>query len=281
MTKLTDFKQNKSIKVKGKLIDLSYPKIMGILNLTPDSFYAKSRIAKIDDLLLKANDMISNGAEILDIGGVSTRPGAKQLSTKDELNRILKSIKILRKEFPNILISLDTYNSETAQIGLNEGVDIINDISSGVIDDKLFSTIAAHKCPYILTHSNGMADKKFESTESENIIQNLIHFFSEKINYLHQLGVIDIVIDPGFGFGKTIEQNFEILRNFEMLKILNKPILVGVSRKSMIYKKLEILADESINGTSALHAILLDRGANIFRVHDVQEMHQIRTLLTR
>jgi dihydropteroate synthase len=280
MTKLTDFKQNKSIKVKGKLIDLSYPKIMGILNLTPDSFYAKSRIAKIDDLLLKANDMISNGAEILDIGGVSTRPGAQQLSKKDELNRILEPAKILRKEFPHILISLDTYNSETAQIGLNEGVDIINDISSGVIDDKLFSTIAAHKCPYILTHSNGMADKKFESTESENIIQNLIHFFSEKINYLHQLGVIDIVIDPGFGFGKTIEQNFEILRNFEMLKILNKPILVGVSRKSMIYKKLEILADESINGTSALHSVLLDRGANIFRVHDVQEMHQIRTLLT-
>ena len=279
MTKLTDFKQNKYIKVKGKLIDLSRAKIMGIINVTPDSFYYKSKFQIMDELLNQAHEMIDQGAEILDIGGVSTRPGALEITSDEELKRVLNPLRLIRKEFPNSLISLDTYRSKIAQIGLNEGVDIINDISGGIIDEHFFSIISKNKCPYVLTHGNGMAHKMFSTNNNESFIQNLIRYFSQKINELRQMGVNDIIIDPGFGFGKTIEQNYEVIQNFELLKILQKPILVGLSRKSMIFNKLKITTEDSLNGTSALNSILFEKGATIFRVHDVKEMSQIRTLL--
>jgi dihydropteroate synthase len=279
MTKLTDFKQNKFIKVKGKLIDLSRAKIMGIINVTPDSFYYKSKFQIMDELLNQAHEMIDQGAEILDIGGVSTRPGALEITSDEELKRVLNPLRLIRKEFPNSLISLDTYRSKIAQIGLNEGVDIINDISGGIIDEHFFSIISKNKCPYVLTHGNGMAHKMFSTNNNESFIQNLIRYFSQKINELRQMGVNDIIIDPGFGFGKTIEQNYEVIQNFELLKILQKPILVGLSRKSMIFNKLKITTEDSLNGTSALNSILFEKGATIFRVHDVKEMSQIRTLL--
>ena len=279
MANLHDLNQNKSILIKGKLIDFRQPKIMGILNVTPDSFFKDSRSLDIIDIIKRAEHMIKNGADIIDIGGVSTRPGALEISVTEEIERIKQPLKALRDEFPEIIISLDTYNSQTAKVGLEYGVDMINDISGGQIDNKIIDVVAKHKIPYVLTHSYGMADKKPREELKENIIQQLLQFFSKKINELHDKGLHDIIIDPGFGFGKTSEQNFEIIAHIESLKILEKPILVGVSRKSMIYKKLHTTPENSLTGTIALNSILFKKGISIFRVHDVPEMEQIRSLL--
>jgi dihydropteroate synthase len=281
MAKLHDLNQTKFIQIKGKLIDLSQPKIMGILNVTPDSFYKESRTQNIDDIIKRVQIMIQNGAEIIDIGGVSTRPGSYEISAIEEIERIEKPVIALRKEFPEILISLDTYHAKTAKVGLENGVDLINDISGAQIDHEIIDIVAHYKVPYVLTHSYGAADCKPKGEIKESIIQELINYFSKKINLLHNKGIHDIIIDPGFGFGKTLEQNFEIINNFESLKILDKPILVGVSRKSMIYKKLETSPENSLTGTIALNSILYQKGASIFRVHDVTEMNYIRTLLSQ
>ena len=279
MTNLHDLNQNKSILIKGKLIDLSQPKIMGVLNITPDSFFKDSRIQNIDDLLLRAKNMIENGADILDLGAVSTRPGASNIDVTEELTRIDIPLKILRKEFPEIILSLDTFHAQTARMGLENGIDMINDVSGGQIDDQLFDTIAEFKAPYILTHGFGMADSKTIEDSKENILQELINYFSKKLNILLDKGINDVIIDPGFGFGKTIEDNFEIISNLESLKILEKPILVGISRKSMIYKKLLTTPEDSLTGTIALNSILMHKGASVFRVHDVLQMKQIQILL--
>ena len=279
MTNLHDLNQNKSILIKGKLIDLSQPKIMGVLNITPDSFFKDSRIQNIDDLLLRAKNMIENGADILDLGAVSTRPGASNIDVTEELTRIDVPLKILRKEFPEIILSLDTFHAQTARMGLENGIDMINDVSGGQIDDQLFDTIAEFKAPYILTHGFGMADSKTIEDSKENILQELINYFSKKLNILLDKGINDVIIDPGFGFGKTIEDNFEIISNLESLKILEKPILVGISRKSMIYKKLLTTPEDSLTGTIALNSILMHKGASVFRVHDVLQMKQIQILL--
>jgi len=282
MTKLHDLNQNKSILIKGKLVDLIQPKIMGILNITPDSFFEESRSQNIKDILTKVESMIAHGADIIDIGGVSTRPGAQEIQITEEIKRINEPLKYIRKEFPNAILSLDTYNAQSAKIGLENGVDIINDISGGQIDYKIIEVVAKFNIPYVLTHSYGLADQKpNEKIKGNNIVQQLINYFSKKINELHDLGIHDIIIDPGFGFGKTLEQNYEIIANFESLKILENPILVGVSRKSMIYKKLQTTIENSLTGTIALNSVLLEKGASIFRVHDVQEMNQIRLLLNQ
>jgi dihydropteroate synthase len=279
MTNLHDLNQNKSILIKGKLIDLSQPKIMGVLNITPDSFFKDSRIQNIDELLLRAKNMIENGADILDLGAISTRPGASNIEVTEELTRIEVPLKILRKEFPEIILSLDTFHAQTARMGLENGIDMINDVSGGQIDDQLFNTVAEFKAPYILTHGFGMADSKTIEDSKENILQELINYFSKKLNILIDKGINDVIIDPGFGFGKTIEENFEIISNLESLKILEKPILVGVSRKSMIYKKLLTTPEDSLTGTIALNSILMHKGASVFRVHDVLQMKQIQILL--
>ncbi|MFY7667826.1 MAG: dihydropteroate synthase [Crocinitomicaceae bacterium] len=279
MTNLHDLNQNKSILIKGKLIDLSQPKIMGVLNITPDSFFKDSRIQNIDDLLLRAKNMIENGADILDLGAVSTRPGASNIDVTEELTRIDVPLKILRKEFPEIILSLDTFHAQTARMGLENGIDMINDVSGGQIDDQLFDTVAEFKAPYILTHGFGMADSKTIEDSKENILQELINYFSKKLNILLDKGINDVIIDPGFGFGKTIEENFEIISNLDSLKILEKPILVGISRKSMIYKKLLTTPEDSLTGTIALNSILMHKGASVFRVHDVLQMKQIQILL--
>jgi dihydropteroate synthase len=279
MTKLHDFYQNKSILIKGKLIDLNQPLIMGILNVTPDSFYEKSRSLNLTKILKNTESMIKNGADIIDIGGISTRPGALKIISEVEIERIEKPLTAIRKEFPEIILSLDTHHSKTSKIGLEIGIDIINDVSNGLIDEEIIDVVAEKKVPYILTHSYGMADEKGKQEITTNIIQELLNFFSKKINWLHSKGLHDIIIDPGFGFGKTIDQNFEIISGLEALHLLGKPILVGVSRKSMISKKLEISTDDSLSGTIALNSVFLLKGAAIFRVHDVKEMNQIRTLL--
>lgn len=279
MAKLNQLNQNKSILVKGKLIELNEPKIMGIINITPDSFFAQSRTQNIDDLILRAKNMVEQGADILDLGAMSTRPGGLKVDSKEELKRIEIPLKIIRKEFPDIIISLDTFYGETARFGLENGVDIVNDVSGGQIDDELLNIVAEFKAPYILTHGFGMADSISNKTSKENIIHELINYFSKKLNELHLKGINDIIIDPGFGFGKSTEENYEIISNLETLKMLEKPILVGVSRKSMIYKKLHTSPEESLTGTIALNSVLMQKGSSIFRVHDVLEMKQIRLLL--
>ncbi len=279
MTKLNDLNQNKSIRIKGKLIDLNQPKIMGILNVTPDSFFKGSRIQNIDDLLLCAQNMIENGADMLDLGAISTRPGASHVEVTEEIKRIESPIKTLRKVFPEVILSLDTFNSQTARFGLENGIDMINDVSGGQIDDQLFTTVAEFNAPYVLTHGFGMADNFSNEDPKGNILQELINYFSRKLNELLERGVHDVIIDPGFGFGKTIDDNFEIISNLETLKILEKPILVGISRKSMIYKKLQTIPEDSLTGTIALNSILMNKGASIFRVHDVMQMNQVKILL--
>jgi len=279
MTKLHDLNQKKSILIKGKLIDLCQPKIMGILNVTPDSFYEESRSLSLKEITTKAEDMIANGVDILDLGGMSTRPGAIKISYKEEIERIKKPLITIRKAFPETIISLDTFHENTAKFGLEIGVDIINDVSNGSIDKGIIDVVAANKVPYVLTHSFGMADQRPENEIPKNMVHELLNFFSNRINWLHSKGIHDIIIDPGFGFGKSLDQNFEIISGFEALKILEKPILVGISRKSMISKKLETTPNDSLSGTIALNSILLEKGAAIFRVHDVKEMNQIRTLL--
>jgi dihydropteroate synthase len=279
MANLHELNQNKSILVKGKLIDLSQPKIMGILNVTPDSFYRESRTQNLNDLIFRAKTMIEHGADILDLGAISTRPGASEIDVNEELNRIEIPLKTLRKEFPEIILSLDTYHAQTARFGLENGIDMINDVSGGKIDEQLFNIVAKFKVPYVLTHGFGMADTTNTQYSKGCIMQELINYFSKKLNQLYNIGIHDVIIDPGFGFAKTIEQNFEIISNFESLNILEKPILVGVSRKSMIYKTLESNPENSLTGTISLNSILMNKGASFFRVHDVSEMKQIRILL--
>ena len=279
MANLHELNQNKSILVKGKLIDLTQPKIMGILNVTPDSFYRESRTQNLNELIFRAQTMIEHGADILDLGAISTRPGASEIDVNEELNRIEIPLKTLRKEFPKIILSLDTYHAQTAQIGLENGIDMINDVSGGKIDEQLLNTVAKFKVPYVLTHGFGMADTTNTQYSKGCIMQELINYFSKKLNQLYNIGIHDVIIDPGFGFAKTIEQNFEIISNFESLNILEKPILVGVSRKSMIYKTLESNPENSLTGTISLNSILMNKGASFFRVHDVSEMKQIRILL--
>ena len=279
MTKIHQFKQNRFINLKGNLYDLNSPKIMGIINCTPDSFYSGSRKNKIDEILKTVESMLENGVDIIDIGGASTRPNAIMPSIEEEVKRILDPIKALRKEFKDLVISLDTMRYEVAKKGIDEGISIINDVSGGLYDEKLIGLVAQKKVPYILTFNNGNEINTLPLDSKRNILKESIVFFSERINDLKNLGINDIIIDPGFGFDKTLEENFKLLNNLELLQILEKPILVGISRKSMIYKKLEINSEDSLNGTSVLNTASFIKGTSIFRVHDVKEMNQIRQLL--
>jgi dihydropteroate synthase len=279
MTKIHQFKQNRFINLKGNLYDLNSPNIMGIINCTPDSFYSGSRKNQIDEILKTVESMLKNGVDIIDIGGASTRPDAVMPSIEEEIKRVFEPIKALRKEFKDLVISLDTMRYEVAKIGIDEGISMINDVSGGLYNEKLIGLVAQKKVPYILTFNNGNEINTLPLDSKRNILKESIVFFSERINDLKNLGINDIIIDPGFGFEKTLEENFRLLNNLELLQILEKPILVGISRKSMIYKKLEINPEDSLNGTSVLNTASFFKGASIFRVHDVKEMNQIRQLL--
>jgi dihydropteroate synthase len=281
MTKITEFKHSQFIHVRGNLYDLGQPRIMGILNLTPDSFWEGSRVCEEKAILNKANDMVQEGADILDIGAVSTRPGAVILTFEEEIERLGQTIHLLRSNFPNILISVDTYHSMVAEWAVQQGADIINDVSGGQYDLKMFDVVAKNKVPYILTHSEGKGPAQKKDKSRPNIIGNMLRFFSQRIEMLTQKGVKDIIIDPGFGFDKTMKENFEIAKQLELFHILNRPLLVGVSRKSMIHKTLDVNAEASLNGTTALHGALFLKKCNVFRVHDVKEMVEVRELLMR
>jgi len=279
MTKIHQFNQNRFINLKGNLYDLNSPKIMGIINCTPDSFYSESRKTHIHEILKTVESMLENGVDIIDIGGASTRPNAIIPNIDEEIARIHEPIKAIRKEFKDLVISLDTMRSKVAEIGINEGISIINDVSGGSYDWELIELVAEKKIPYILTYNNGNEVNTVPLASNRNILMESIKFFSERIQKLKNSGINDIIIDPGFGFDKTLEENFSILNNFELLQILEKPILVGISRKSMIYNKIGIAPDESLNGTTVLNTVTFLKNASIFRVHDVKEMNEIRKLL--
>ena len=268
----------KTINIKGDLFQFDTPKIMGIINLSPDSFYENDAKKKETVLLKKIESFIANGADIIDIGGCSTKPNSSLPSTKEELFRVLEPLKLIRKEFPKLIVSVDTVREEVAQQSLEIGADIINDISGGYDNSKMLDVIGKFKCPYILTHNINGSINKNVMDDSKNTIKELIQFFSKKISELNAKGIHDIIIDPGFGFSKSLEQNFEIIKQFDLLHILNTPILVGMSRKSMICKPLEIESKDALNGTTAMHAFILSKKASLFRVHDVQEMNEVKKL---
>ncbi len=268
----------KTINIKGTLFQFDTPKIMGIINLSPDSFYENDAEKKETALLKKIESFIANGADIIDIGGSSTKPNSSLPSAKEELDRVIEPLKLIRKEFPNLIISIDTVRNEVAQQTLEIGADIINDVSGGYDNSKMLELVAKFKCPYILTHNIEGGINKNVMDDSKNTIKELIQFFSKKISELNAKGIYDIIIDPGFGFSKRLKQNFEIVQNFELLHILNAPIMAGISRKSMIYKPLEIESKDALNGTTAMHAFILSKKASLFRVHDVQEMNEVKKL---
>ncbi len=268
-----------SINIKGELYDLSRPKIMGIINCTPDSFYENSRVIDEKSILIRVEEMLKGGVDMVDIGGASTRPGSVLPTVKEEKERVLPAVQSIKKNFPNLILSLDTVHGEVAQIGIDHGIDIINDVTAGELDETILHVAAKNKTPYILTHSPGFV-RSVLPFDTDSYMLDVTHFFSQKIAYCKSIGLNDLIIDPGFGFAKSIEQNFEIIRKFEMLKIFNRPILVGVSRKSMIYKTLDLSPEESLHGTIALQTILASKGANIIRVHDVSEMNDVRILLS-
>lgn len=260
-----------TINCKGQLIDLSTPKVMGILNITPDSFFDGGKYGKLDDILSHTEKMISEGATFIDIGAYSSRPGAKHISEEEELKRIIPVVEAIHKSFPEALISIDTFRSEVARACIEKGAHIINDISAGKMDSGMFSTIAELQVPYIIMHMKGTPQTMQLNPTYENITTEVMKYFAEKIFELRKLGVNDIITDVGFGFGKTIDHNYQLLANLELFKSLGVPTLVGVSRKSMIYKLFEGSAKDALNGTTAVNTIALMKGANILRVHDVKE----------
>ena len=260
-----------TINCKGTLIDLSSPKVMGILNITPDSFFDGGKYKNDTDILIHVKKMLVDGATFIDVGAYSSKPGAVKISEDQEIKRILPVIDLLIREFPDIIISVDTFRSKVAELSINAGAAIINDISGGNMDENMFKTVAKLQVPYIIMHMLGTPQNMQKNPIYSDITHELISFFSDKIFKLHQLKLNDIIIDVGFGFGKTIDHNFELLKNLSLFKNLDTPVLVGISRKSMLYKTLDIFAQEALNATTSANTIALLNGANILRVHDVKE----------
>lgn len=260
-----------TINCKGNLIDLNQPKIMGILNITPDSFFDGGKYKDESAILKQVKKMLNEGATFIDIGAYSSRPGATTISEKEELARILPIVNLITKEFKEILISIDTFRSIVASKCIEAGAALINDISAGLQDEKMLPTIAKYKVPYIMMHMRGNPQTMQQQTNYENLVKDILFYFSERVAEARGLGIHDIIIDPGFGFAKTVEQNYDLLKNLELFQNINLPLLAGLSRKSMIYKVLQTDAENALNGTSALHMYALQKGAHILRVHDVKE----------
>ncbi len=270
--KITKLSYSGTINLQGKLISLQKPLIMGILNLTNDSFFDGGKyINNVEKAVNHAKEMIDDGADIIDIGACSTRPSANLVSKEEELKQLIPVIKKIRKQFPDIIISIDTVWADVAKETINEGANIINDISAGQFDDQLFKVMGEIKAPYVLTHTPSTPDKMQERTHYDNIFLDISKYFAEKIEELRNLGVVDIILDLGFGFGKTVEQNYFLLNHIEDFKTFGLPILTGISRKTMIHKPLAITPQQALNGTTFLHAFALINKSNILRVHDVRE----------
>ena len=269
--KNTFFYSKKTINYGGKILDISNPVVMGVLNITSDSFYDGGRYTSEYKQIKQTEKMIIQGAKIIDIGAVSTKPGAKQVSEKEEIQKLIPLIIKIRKKFPDICISADTYRASVAKLSVDNGANIINDISGGTFDAQMFKTIAKINVPYIIMHIQGSPQNMQKNPVYKDVVKEIILFFSKQIKKLKEIGVNDIIIDPGFGFGKTLAHNYEILDKLDMFKIFELPVLVGMSRKRMIYKLLNITPSEALNGTSVLNTIALLKGANILRVPDVKQ----------
>ncbi len=259
------------INCKGHLIDLEHPKVMGILNLTPDSFYDGGKYKSASDIVKQVEKMLNEGATFIDIGAYSSRPKAKHISQDEELSRLLPVLELVIKEFPNALISIDTFRSHVADKAIAAGACMVNDISGGSLDEDMFATIAKLQVPYILMHMVGTPQTMQQNIQYENLIKDMIFYFSQKVFALRKLGVNDLILDPGFGFSKTLDQNYELLQKLELFSGMNLPVLVGLSRKSMLYKLLDLDANRALNATTSVNSIALMKGASILRVHDVQE----------
>ena len=270
-----------TINCKGQLIDLASPKVMGILNVTPNSFFDGGKYKTESVILSQVGKMLSDGATFIDIGAYSSKPSAEFVSEKEELNRIVPVVNLILEKFPDCLISIDTFRSEVAKVCLENGVAIINDISAGNLDDKMLETIAKYNVPYIMMHMRGTPQTMQTMTNYDNIVKEMLFYFSQRIAEARSLGINDLIIDPGFGFAKTLEQNYEVLQKLELFEMLELPLLVGFSRKSMIYKTLHSTAEEALNGTSVLNTIALTKGAKILRVHDVKEAMECVTLFNK
>ncbi|GGB86724.1 dihydropteroate synthase [Dyadobacter sediminis] len=265
----------KTLNIRGRLMELSTPVVMGILNITPDSFYAGSRISSVDELVDKAGQMQKEGAGIIDVGGYSTRPGAKEIDPEEEADRVESAIEPLTKYFPELILSVDTFRSSVAGRAVQKGAHMINDVSGGILDDSMFDVAAALKVPYILMHMRGTPQTMNQLTNYNQLIPDILKDLKEKADVLRQKGVADIIIDPGFGFAKTIAQNFELMKNLRAFHLLDYPLLVGISRKTTIYKTLNITAEEALNGTTVLNTLALQQGASIIRVHDVKQAAEV------
>lgn len=270
-----------TINCKGKLIDLSTPKIMGILNVTPDSFYDGGVYKEESKIVNRVKIMLEEGATFIDVGAYSSKPNADEVSVDEELNRILPIIDVLLKHFPDIVISVDTFRAEVAKQCIDKGAALVNDISAGLLDEKMLETVASLNVPYIMMHMRGTPKTMQQQTNYNDILKDILFYFSERITKARALGIKDIILDPGFGFAKTTEQNFELLNILEGFKITNLPFLAGLSRKSMIYKTLQTSPTEALNGTTALNMIALQKGAAILRVHDVKEAMECVTLFNK
>ena len=265
-----------TININGTLLDLQKPCVMGILNITPDSFYAESRKTIERDIVSRARPILEEGGTIIDVGAYSTRPGAEEVSEEEEMKRLHKALGLLRKELPDAIVSVDTFRADVAKMCVEEyGVGIVNDISGGTMDNRMFETVAKLNVPYVLTHIKGTPQDMQDEPHYDDLIREVFLYFSEKINRLHDMGLNDIILDPGFGFGKTLAHNYELMSNLQMFREFEVPILVGISRKSMIYKLLDTTPQEALNGTTALNTIALLKGANILRVHDVKAAAEV------
>lgn len=264
-----------TLNCKGSLLKLDQPVIMGILNITPDSFYDGGRYTDSDEIIQQVGKMLKDGASIIDVGGMSSRPGAVNIPLQEELDRVLPVIELLKKNFGNILISIDTVKAELARQAVNVGASIVNDISAGTMDDQMYQTVAELDVPYILMHMKGQPENMQNKPRYDDVVEEVLDFFIEQIGQLRALGLKDIILDPGFGFGKTIDHNYTLLKKMHVFQILNLPLLAGLSRKSMIYKKLETTPELALNGTSVLNLVALQQGAKILRVHDVNEAMEV------
>lgn len=262
----------KYINVNGHLLDLEYPRVMGILNVTPDSFYAGSRKQTEEEIINRCKQISDEGGCIIDLGAYSSRPNAEHISAEEEMNRLRGALKVINRHFPQAVLSVDTFRADVAKMCVEEyGVAIINDIAAGMMDDQMFATVAHLGVPYIMMHMQGTPQNMQVNPHYENILKEVLYYFSEKVQRLRDLGAKDLIIDPGFGFGKTIEHNYELMERMDEFSIFELPLLVGISRKSMIYKLLGGGPEDALNGTSVLNTIALSKGANILRVHDVKE----------
>lgn len=270
-----------TINCKGQLIDLTTPKVMGILNVTPNSFFDGGKYKNESEILSRVAKMVNEGATFIDIGAYSSKPSAEFVSEEEELQRIVPIVKLILEHFPKTLISIDTFRSEVAKACIENGAAIINDISAGILDDKMLETIAKYNVPYIMMHMRGTPQTMQTMTNYQNIVKEILFYFSERVAKARSFGVNDLIVDPGFGFAKTLEQNYEVLQKMELFEMLELPLLAGFSRKSMIYKTLHSSAEEALNGTTVLNTIALTKGAKILRVHDVKEAMECVTLFNK